>query len=121
MTRFTNPLDVPLAGEASAALAHGGRRLRKALDALHGFDEANTHASNTERTALLAEAGDALWCYVVHREILGLMDVDYILREYRVPEDVRKAMGPRHQARSDCTVVAYDPGTAPASPCANHH
>jgi len=100
MTRFDNPLDVPLAAEACASLAQGGRRLRKALDALQRFDTAGTatRGSGAERAALVAEAGDALWCYVVHREILGLLDVEHILREYQVPAEVRKSMAPRRRS-----------------------
>ena len=103
MTLFNNPLDIPLAGEAGAALAHGGRRLRKTLDALRRYDAAGTIAGvssrdATERNELVAEAGDALWCYVVHREILGLLDIEYIISEYAVPAEVRKSMAPRRRS-----------------------
>ena len=92
-------LDTLLAAEAAAALAHGGKRLRKALEALSRFDQV-PDPERTERAALVAEAGDALWCYVVHREILGLLDTNYILREYQVPDEVRKSMGPRRRSTS---------------------
>lgn len=104
MTRFTNPLDIPLAGEAGASLGHAGRRLRKTLDALSLYDHAvSTQARRAvaaERAVLVAEAGDALWSYVVHREILGLTDIDYIFREYQVPQEVRKSMAPRRRGTS---------------------
>lgn len=100
MTLFDNPLDVPLAAEAGAALAQGARRLRKTLDALRSYDAANRDAASgpsNERAALVAEAGDALWCHVVHREILGLHDLEHIVSEYQVPAEVRKAMAPRRR------------------------
>jgi hypothetical protein len=42
---------------------------------------------------LIAAAGEAFWGYVVQRELLGLIDPEYIGQEYGVPPEVWHAMG----------------------------
>lgn len=96
MPRFENDIEAEFAGEAAASLGLAGRRLRSALDALHKHD-ADTNAGvrhRKPRTELVAAAGEAFWGYVVQRELLGLMDADYIAQEYGVPPEVKRAMGP---------------------------
>jgi hypothetical protein len=96
MPKFDNPLDGQFAHEAALSFAIAGRRLRAALDRLEAFDAKPT--PDVSRDDLVGIAGEALWCYVVHRETLGLIDADYIVKEYGVPSDVRRAMGPRRSA-----------------------
>ena len=86
-----------IAGERAASLGRGGRRLRVTLDNLSRFDR---HAADTRRLDPLARAklvkaaSDAFWLYVVQREALGLIDSEYIRREYGVPLDVWRRVGP---------------------------
>ena len=97
MPRFENDIEAEFAGEAAASLGLAGRRLRKALDALHKYDadfSGTKRASSQRRDELVAVAGEAFWGYVVQRELLGLMDADYIAKEYGVPPEVKRAMGP---------------------------
>lgn len=95
MPRFENDIEAEFAGEAAASLGLAGRRLRKALDALHKHDAdvslGTKRASSKRRTELVAVAGEAFWGYVVQRELLGLMDADYIAQEYGVPPEVKRA------------------------------
>jgi hypothetical protein len=97
--KFDNPLDQQFAGEAAASLGRAGRQLRKALDALkkHDADIAagKRRSGAPSRADLIAAAGEAFWGYVVQRELLGLVDPEYIAREYHVPPEVLQAMGPR--------------------------
>jgi hypothetical protein len=99
MPRFDNPIEFLFAQEAAASLGFSGRRLRKALDALQKYDsDATAGASRcptTVRAELVADAGEALWAYVVQREVLGLLDAEYIAAEYKVPAEVQQAMGPK--------------------------
>jgi hypothetical protein len=102
--KFDNPIDQQLAGEAAASLGRAGRQLRRALDALKKFD-ADTAAGNRRRGSgsraeLIAAAGEAFWGYVVQRELLGLVDPEYIAREYHIPPEVLQAMGPRPISRA---------------------
>jgi len=98
MPRFENDIEAQFAGEAAASLGLAGRRLRKSLDALHKYDAdvsaGGKRAGAKSRADLVAAAGEAFWGYVVQRELLGLMDADYIAKEYGVPPEVKQSMGP---------------------------
>ena len=90
-------LDYEIAQEQAFTLGRLGRQLEAALAALTAFDaaragEPDATAANT-RTALVAEAGVALWYFIVQRESLGLRDSARVLRDYRVPKDVYASMG----------------------------
>lgn len=89
-------LEYEIAQEKASALGRLGRRLEAALEALRAFDAATTEPTietRSERRALVAEAGHALWLFVVQREALGLRDSRQIMRDYRVPPDVQSRMG----------------------------
>lgn len=98
--RFDTPanlLDYEIVQEQASALGRLGRSLEEALAALRAFDDAQMPstppAQRRERAALVAEAGDALWLFVVQREACGLRDSGAMMREYRVPAEVRNRMG----------------------------
>jgi hypothetical protein len=97
--KFDNPLDQQFAGEAAASLGRAARHLRRALDALKKYDAdtsaGNRRSSSASRADLVAAAGEAFWSYVVQRELLGLVDREYIAREYHVPAEVQQSMGPK--------------------------
>jgi hypothetical protein len=89
-------LDYEIAQEMAAALGRLGRRLERALLALAQFDQANPAHSETRtqhRRVLAADAGDALWHFVVQREACGLRDSRQVMRDYRVPPEVQYRMG----------------------------
>ena len=44
-------------------------------------------------SACCGDASNALWCFVVQREAVGLRDQRAIMREYRVPVEVQNRMG----------------------------
>jgi hypothetical protein len=98
--RAENPsaaLDYELAREKASALGRMGRRLEAALAALAAFDagapEGPPALRRERRDALVAEAGEALWNFIVQREACGLRDSTRAMREYRVPGEVRVRMG----------------------------
>ena len=98
MGKGLESVEKEIAGEKAASLGRSGRKLRTALDKLRRFDEGagvprrSREAASRER--LVAVAGEALWSYVVQREAIGLIDADYIRREYAVPPDVWQHMRP---------------------------
>jgi hypothetical protein len=98
-------LEHEFAQEKAAALGRLGRALEAALAALADFDavHANGAARSPEerhsRAALVAEAGLALWHFVVQREACGLRDMRHVLRDYRVPQGVAARMGAMPQTR----------------------
>jgi hypothetical protein len=88
-----------IAQEKAANLGRLGRRLEAALAALEDFDrgrpalEGSGLAESGERKRLRAQAAQALWYLVVQREACGLSNTPQIMRDYRVPEEVRIRMG----------------------------
>ena len=98
--RTGNPiaaLDYEIAREKASALGRLGRRLEAALTALAAFDAQAGEEPSSERRerrdALVAEAGDVLWSFIVQREACGLRDSTRAMRDYGVPAEVRLRMG----------------------------
>lgn len=102
---FTGPGNVDLLNyeivqEKAATLSRIGRRLQAALDALAAFDAARTDVGDEgRREELVSAAGEALWYYVIQREVCGLRDSEAVMRHLGVPREVRLRMGyvPRPQ------------------------
>jgi hypothetical protein len=96
-------LGYEIAQEQAAALGRLGRALEAALAALSDHDGLLQSPSSARRPdqapvgavreRLLRDAGNALWCFVVQREAVGLRDQRAIMREYRVPIEVQNRMG----------------------------
>jgi hypothetical protein len=99
-TRTASPLDLidsEIIQEQASALGRLGRGLETALATLREFDAAlappPTAPQRTERAALVAQAGHALWMFVVQREACGLRDSRAVMRDYQVPPEVQIRMG----------------------------
>jgi hypothetical protein len=119
--RQIGALDYEVAQEQASALGRLGRALEAALSALAEFDrefdrmspyeparEGQSQRSDQDqglaaaqpspegrqtRAKLVAEAGHALWCFMVQRESCGLRDPRPVIRDYRVPAEVQNRMG----------------------------
>jgi hypothetical protein len=91
-------LEYELFQEKASTLARMGGKLNAALDALAAYDAAHEpRAGDGQRADLVAAAGEALWYYVVQREVCGLRDTDAVLRHLGVPREVRLKMGMRRK------------------------
>ena len=98
-----NVLDYEIVEEQAAALARLGRALEAALRNLSAHDASDggsrpalaSHPPSwpAVRAQLVEEASYALWCFIVQREACGLRDQGVIVREYRVPAEVRDRVG----------------------------
>jgi hypothetical protein len=94
-------LGYEIAQEQAAALGRLGRALEAALAALSEHDGRHAYSSDrpdhapeaAARERLVRDASNALWCFVVQREAVGLRDQRAIMREYRVPIEVQNRMG----------------------------
>jgi hypothetical protein len=87
-------LDFEIAQEKASTLGRLGRGLEAALAALRTHDAKEpADGSREARRALVAEAGYALWLFVVQREALGLRDARQVMRDYQVPPEVQGRMG----------------------------
>lgn len=99
MRRFEGPMQAYISEEVAASLAESGRRLRMALDRLIEYDDQVQRGSRpinaASRLTLVDEAAEKLWGYVVQRELIGLIDAEYIRSHYAVPDDVWRRMGPK--------------------------
>ena len=97
--RFATPADLlatEILQEQASALGRLGRALEAALQTLRRFDVEHGVSQNVDknrRTALVAEAGYALWLFVVQREACGLRDSRAVMRDYTVPTEVHVRMG----------------------------
>ena len=99
-TRAASPLDLidsEIVQEQASALGRLGRGLEAALAVLREFDAAlaspPSDAVRTQRAALVAQAGHALWMFVVQRESCGLRDSRAVMRSYQAPPEVQARMG----------------------------
>jgi len=91
-SRLGVALDYEVAQEQATALGRAGRVLEAALKTLSDFDGGVTE-NRAARAGLVQAASDALWCYIVQREAIGLSDPRPVMRDYRVPRDVQNRMG----------------------------
>jgi hypothetical protein len=80
--------------EQAAALGRTGRKAEAALAALRAHDESET-GGDEGRAEVLKAACDAVWCFLVQREVMGLRDRAQIVREYEIPREVMARLGAR--------------------------
>ena len=88
-------LEYELVQEKAATLARVFKRLQAALDALAAFDREPAAGTPADRDELVSAAGEALWYYVIQREVCGLRDAEAVMRSLGVPREVRLRMGYR--------------------------
>ena len=74
--------------EQAAALGRMGRKAEAALAALRAHE-------GEGRPAVLKAACDAVWCFLVQREVLGLRDRAAIVAAYDIPREVMVRLGAR--------------------------
>ncbi len=88
---LTDALDYEIAQEQASALGRAGRALEAALAALCEHHRNGENGDETHQT-LVADAGDALWRFIIQRECCGLRDARVVMRDYRVPQEVQNRM-----------------------------
>jgi hypothetical protein len=74
--------------EQAAALGRMGRKAEAALAALRDHQ-------GEGRAEVLRAATDAVWCFLVQREVMGLRDRAQIVVDYRLPREVMVRLGAR--------------------------
>jgi hypothetical protein len=84
------PVEKELLAEKAAALGRAGDALAAALAAYR-----NVQADATRRRELRDIAAERLWYVLVQREAVGIFQHEGMLREQRVPPEVRLLAGPR--------------------------
>jgi hypothetical protein len=74
--------------EQAAALGRMGRKAEAALAALRAHE-------GEGRGEVLRAAADAVWCFLVQREVMGLRDRARIVADYDIPREVMVRLGAR--------------------------
>ena len=74
--------------EQAASLGQSGRKVEKALAALREHE-------GEGRAEVLKAAADAVWGFLVQREIMGLRDRNAIVAQYGIPREVMNRIGAR--------------------------
>ena len=74
--------------EQAASLGQAGRKVEKALAALREHE-------GEGRAEVLKAAADAVWGFLVQREIMGLRDRTAIVAQYGIPREVMNRIGAR--------------------------
>ncbi|MDB5426633.1 MAG: hypothetical protein JWR43_608 [Phenylobacterium sp.] len=74
--------------EQAAALGRMGRKAEAALAALKAHE-------GEGRGEVLRAAADAVWCFFVQREVMGLRDRARIVADYDIPREVMARLGAR--------------------------
>lgn len=82
-------LNYELLEEQAASLGRAGRKVEAALAALR------EHPGGEGRGAVLKAAADAVWAFLVQREVMGLRDRAQIIVHYDIPREVLARVGAR--------------------------
>ena len=77
-----------IAQEQAAALGRMGRKAEAALAALRAHE-------GEGRAEVLKQTCDAVWCFFVQREVMGLRDRAQIVADYQIPREVVVRLGAR--------------------------
>ena len=85
-------LKAELAGESASSLGHHGRQVEAAMTALRAFDAAGGGAAE-ERLKLLRGAARAVWSYFVQRELCGMRDHRWVIKDYGITNEVLFRLG----------------------------
>src|SRR4051812_43708802 len=78
-----------LLGEQAASLGASGRKVEKALAVLR------EHPGGEGRADAVKAAADAVWGFLVQREIMGFRDRAAIIAEFGIPREVLNRLGSR--------------------------
>lgn len=85
-------LKAELAGESASSLGHHGRQVEAAMNAIRAFDAAGQGTAE-ERLALLRKAAKAVWHYFVQRELCGMRDHRWVIKDYGITNEVMVRLG----------------------------
>ncbi len=77
--------------EKAASLTRAGRLVEAAVAAVAAHDRGETPDAN--RAELLDEAARAVWALLIQRELCGLRDETWVIRQYQIPQAVMARVG----------------------------
>jgi hypothetical protein len=87
-------LDYEIAEQKAHTLGRLGHQVEQALRRLREFDAGGPGpALKDRRSALLDEAAERVWAFMVQREVCGLRSWEAVVREYGIPREVLNRVG----------------------------
>src|SRR3712207_6304044 len=89
-----NVLEYETLQQKAQTLGTLGRQVEQALAALHAFDaERDEWDRDARRSALLDEAADRVWAFMIQRELCGLRYWEAVVKDYGIPREVLNRVG----------------------------
>jgi hypothetical protein len=86
-------LNHEILAEQAASLGNAGRKVESTLKRLQDFDAGSAAGGN--RGDLVGDAANAVWSFLVQRELVGMRDQDQVVKDYGIPPDVLARVGER--------------------------
>lgn len=87
-------LDYEIAEQKAHTLGRLGNEVEQALMRLREFDTRISGVGQDDRrSALLDEAAERVWAFMIQRELCGLRYWDAVVREYKIPREVLNRVG----------------------------
>jgi hypothetical protein len=87
-------LDYELREQKAHTLGKLGGQVEQVLVALRAFDAA-AHGTDGEerRRAMLDDAADLVWAFMIQRELCGFRNWEAVVKDYRIPREVLNRVG----------------------------
>jgi hypothetical protein len=87
-------LDYELREQKAHTLGTLSGQVEQALAALRAFDaEARQPDQEHRRGALLDDAADLVWAFMIQRELCGLRNWEAVVKDYSIPREVLNRVG----------------------------
>jgi hypothetical protein len=83
-------LDYELREQKAQTLGNLASQVERALAALRAFDGAD---SEDRRRAMLDEAADRVWAFMIQRELCGFRNWEAVVKDYGIPREVLNRVG----------------------------
>ena len=83
-----SPLEHEIASEQAGALGRSGRQVAATLESYR-----QARASGEDHEKALNQAVDAVYGFLIQRELLGLRDSRAIIRDYDIPREILVRLG----------------------------
>ena len=84
-------LEGEVLAEKASSLGHHGRQVEKAMAALRAFDAAPSHPD--DRLALVSKADREVWAFLVQRELCGMRDHRWVIKDHGITNEVMVRLG----------------------------
>jgi hypothetical protein len=89
-----NVLDYEILQQKAETLGTLGRQVEQALAALRAFEAGLEEVDrDAGRSALLDEAADRVWAFMIQRELCGLRYWETVVKDYGIPREVLNRVG----------------------------